>query len=183
MSNTDQNRPIGKPGQRSRKKERSRKRDQQQSHKPDQPQDAREQIGATITPTDTAAICAGALEETAQIGATIPATDSVPSAAAASKETARIGTAETAPISLQTIANAYGDCIGKSLEETMSFVEKLTSVRSLDKAVEVQAEFAKHAYDAFVADSRRIFELYSELARQIFKPLESFAVTASPAKP
>jgi hypothetical protein len=43
-------------------------------------------------------------------------------------------------------------------------------VRSFDKAIELQAEFAKQAYETFVAESQRICELYSELARQIFKP-------------
>ena len=43
-------------------------------------------------------------------------------------------------------------------------------VHSFDKAIEVQTEFARQAYANFVAESLKIFELYSELARQIFKP-------------
>jgi hypothetical protein len=42
------------------------------------------------------------------------------------------------------------------------------SARSFDKAIEVQTEFARQAYANFVAESQKICELYSELAKQIF---------------
>ena len=57
---------------------------------------------------------------------------------------------------LQAIATAYGDYTKKSFEDTKSFVEKLSGVKSLDKAIEVQTEFAKSAYETFVADSQKI---------------------------
>ena len=44
---------------------------------------------------------------------------------------------------LQAIANAYGDYAKKSFEDTKSFVEKLSGVKSLDKAMEAQTEFAR----------------------------------------
>ena len=94
---------------------------------------------------------------------------------------ALVAAAEPVPISLQTIANAYGDYTRKSLEETRSFVEQLTGVRSLDKAIEIQTEFAKHACETFLADSQKIWELYSELAKQIFKPLQGFLAKANHA--
>ena len=87
--------------------------------------------------------------------------------------------ADSFPVSIQTIANAYSDYTRKSLEETTSFVEKLTGVRSLDKAIEIQAEFAKQAYETFVAESQRICELYSELAKQIFKPFAGLLAKAT----
>jgi len=37
-------------------------------------------------------------------------------------------------------------------------------VRSLEKAVEVQTEFARQAYETFVTESQKIRELYSGLA-------------------
>jgi len=87
--------------------------------------------------------------------------------------------ADSFPVSIQTIANAYSDYTRKSLEETTSFVEKLTGVRSLDKAIEIQAEFARQAYETFVAESQRICGLYSELARQIFKPFAGLLAKAT----
>ena len=50
------------------------------------------------------------------------------------------------------------------------------AVRSFDKAIEVQTEFARQAYANFVAESQKICELYSKLAMQIiFRPWEGFA--------
>ena len=54
-------------------------------------------------------------------------------------------------------------------------------MRSLDKGLEIQAEFARQAYETFVAESQRICGLYSELAKQIFKPLEGFVAKVTPA--
>ena len=71
-----------------------------------------------------------------------------------------------APVSLQTIANAYGDYTRKSFEQTRSFFDKLTGVRSLDKVVEIQTEFAKQACETFVAEAQKIRDLHRELARQ-----------------
>ena len=75
-------------------------------------------------------------------------------------------------MSLQTIANAYRDYTRKSFEEFGSFVEQLSGARSLDKAVTVQTEFVKRAYETSVAESQKICELHSKLARQTFQPFQ-----------
>jgi len=49
------------------------------------------------------------------------------------------------PGGFQAIAVAYGDYTKKSFEDTRSFVEKLSGVKSFEKAVEIQTEFAKTA--------------------------------------
>jgi phasin family protein len=82
---------------------------------------------------------------------------------------------EGARVNFQSIANAYGDYTRKSLEQTRSFVDKLSGVRSLDKVMEAQAEFAKQSYENFVAGSQRIYELQRELAKQALKPLQRLA--------
>ncbi len=46
-------------------------------------------------------------------------------------------------------------------------------MRSLDKAIEVQTEFAKQAYETFLTELQKIRELYSGLARQNFEALLS----------
>jgi phasin family protein len=161
MSTTHQNKPGGKPGQRSRKKEpRGPKPDQQQSPKLDQ-QDAKEQNDATVASTDASTNGAVALADAPSISA--------------------VASADNFPISIQTIASAYGDFTKKSLQDTRSFVEKLMGVRSLDKAIEIQSEFARQAYETFVAESQKISELYSELAKQIFKPFEGFVAKVTQA--
>jgi hypothetical protein len=82
---------------------------------------------------------------------------------------------------VQAIATAYGDYAKKSFEDTKSFVEALSGVRSLDKVLEVQSEYAKSAYETFVAESQKIAGLYGDLAKQTFKPLESVAARFVPA--
>ena len=52
----------------------------------------------------------------------------------------------------QAIATAYGDYTKKSFEDSRAFVEKLTGAKSLDKALEMQTEYAKSAYETFVAE-------------------------------
>jgi len=86
-----------------------------------------------------------------------------------------------APVSLQTIANAYSDYTRKSLEQTKCFIDKLTGVRTLDQAVEVQTEFARQACETFVAEAQKIHDLHRELARQRFERLEGFMSMATQA--
>ena len=76
------------------------------------------------------------------------------------------------PVSYQTIADAYRRYTTESLDRTQTFFGRLAGVRTLDKAFELQAEFARQAYDGFVAESRRIRELHSQLARERLKQWE-----------
>ncbi len=80
----------------------------------------------------------------------------------------------------QAIATAYGDYTKKSFEDSRAFVEKLSGAKSLDKALEMQTEYAKSAYETFVADSQKIAGLYTDLAKQSFKPLENLATKFTP---
>jgi hypothetical protein len=75
-------------------------------------------------------------------------------------------------VSLQTIANAYVEYARTSLQESRSLVEKLMAVRSLDRAIELQSEFARGAYTNFVAESQKIYGLYGRWVRQVFRPWE-----------
>ena len=92
-----------------------------------------------------------------------------------------VASATTVQNGLQAIASAYGDYTKKSFEDTKSFVEKLSGVKSLDKVLEVQTEFAKSAYETFVAESQKIAGLYSDLAKQTYKPLEGLVAKFTPA--
>ena len=164
MSDTDENKPAGKPGQRNRKGEQRRQKSgQPQNLKPDQPQSGEPDPPQSLEPDRQP-------DASEPIEATVALPVSSPAGAAAATDSVA---ADTVPVSMQTIANAYGNYTMKSLEETRSFVERLTGVRSLDKAMEVQTEFAKQACQTFVAESEKIRGLHRELAKQIFKPLES----------
>jgi phasin family protein len=196
MSSTDQNTPTTKSGRRSRKaSSRNPKPGPAQTLQADQLQPAEQPIDVATAPADAEIVEAAASEatagpaepplaeavlamEAAPIEAAAAATGTI-DADAAPADTAAPGDAdapaEPAPVSLQTIARAYGDFTRKSIEETRSYVEKLRDVRSLDKAVELQTEFAKQAFENFVAGSQKIYGLHKELAKQTLKPLERMA--------
>jgi phasin family protein len=80
----------------------------------------------------------------------------------------------------QAIATTVGDYTKKSFEDGNAFVEKLSGVKSLEKAIEAQTEYAKSAHEAFVAESQKVAELYADLAKQAFKPFEGFVAKMTP---
>jgi len=92
-----------------------------------------------------------------------------------------VASATTLQNGFQAIASAYGDYTKKSFEDTKSLVEKLSSVKSLDKALEVQTEYAKSAYETLVAESQKIAGLYTDLAKQTFKPYQGLIAKFVPA--
>lgn len=94
---------------------------------------------------------------------------------------AAVASAGTCSKSLQAIATAYTDYAKKSFEEGTAFLEKLSGVRSLDKAIEVQTDFAKTAYETFVAETTKIGELYKDFAKESYKPFEAFVAKTSKA--
>jgi cell division septation protein DedD len=85
-----------------------------------------------------------------------------------------LAAAEAAPVSYQAIADEYRRYTTESLDRTQTFFGRLAGVRSLDKAFELQSEFARQAYDGFVAESRKIRELHSQLAKQRLQQWEGF---------
>jgi phasin family protein len=74
---------------------------------------------------------------------------------------------------LQAIAAETTDYSKKSLENGSAFLEKLLGVKSLEAAIQLQSEFAKTSYADFVAEATKLGELYSNLAKEVFKPLET----------
>jgi len=84
------------------------------------------------------------------------------------------------PAGFQAIATAYGDYTRKSFQDTKAFVEQLTGVKSFEKAIELQTEFAKTAYETFVSESQKIGALYGDLAKQSYKPFAGFVNKTPP---
>ena len=171
MSSTDHTKPTGKSGRRNKKAEQRRQKSDslasptavrlqspepvQPSHPEPQP-DQVQSVMADLEPV---------VDEPIDTMAASP--DALPTAALAA--------VEPAPVSLQTIANAYRDYTRKSFEEIGSYFEQLTGVRSLDKAMKVQTEFVKRTYENSVAESQRICELHNKLARQTLQPFQGLA--------
>lgn len=75
--------------------------------------------------------------------------------------------------SAQAVATEVQDYSKKQLEAGSQFVEKLLGVKTLDKAVEIQTDFAKSAYEGFVAYATKVGEIYSGAAKEAAKPFEA----------
>ena len=78
----------------------------------------------------------------------------------------------------QAIAVEVADYSKKSFEDSSAALEKMFGVKSLDKAIEVQTEFAKSAYEGFVAKASKLGELYADLAKESYKPFEAMLAKA-----
>ena len=82
----------------------------------------------------------------------------------------------------QAIAAEVADYSKKSFEDGTKVMEKLLGVKSFEKAIEIQTDYAKSAYEGFVAQATKMGELYADLAKETYKPFEGFVAKATPAK-
>ena len=78
----------------------------------------------------------------------------------------------------QAIAVEVVDYSKKAFEDGSAVLEKLFGVKSLDKAIEIQSEYAKTAYEGFVAKASKIGELYADIAKETYKPYEAIVAKA-----
>ena len=199
MSSTDQGKPTGKSGRRKGKGDRRKKAVSQENlpesaaadqlQSPDQDQELQQpQPDHAESPNvdqqpavEEPVVAVVAAPEPQPAAAPSPSEPASAEPVSAEPASAEPSPAEPAPVSLQTIANAYRDYTRKSFEEFGSFVEQLSGVRSLDKAMTVQTEFVKRAYETSVAESQKICELHNRLAKQTLDPFKGLTSKA-PAK-
>jgi Phasin protein len=182
MSSTDDTKPAAKTGRRNRKGEARRQKAsspetaapvEMQTPELEQKQVPQADPETAVSEPLEAVVAEAMVAEDDVISAEAPSLAEAPELA--EPVPTEPSTAEPSPVSLQTIANAYRDYTRKSFEQFGSFFEQLSGVRSLDKAMEVQTEFVKRAYENSVAESQKIRELHRKLARQTFEPFESLA--------
>lgn len=82
---------------------------------------------------------------------------------------------------IQAIATETADYSKKSFENGLSHFEKLSSVKSVEAAVELQTAYVKSSYESFVAEATKLSELYADLAKGAYKPYEAPVAKASAA--
>ena len=73
---------------------------------------------------------------------------------------------------LQAIAAETTEYSRKTVESGSAFVEKLLSVKKLDEAIQLHQEYLKSSYEGFVAHATKLGELYTNVAKEAFKPVE-----------
>ena len=73
----------------------------------------------------------------------------------------------------QAIVTEITDYSKRSFEHGTKTMENLLGVKSPDKAIEVQSEYAKTAYEVvYVTHASKLGELYTYLAKEALKPYE-----------
>jgi hypothetical protein len=72
---------------------------------------------------------------------------------------------------LQDIAAETSDYSKKAFAAGTATYEKLLGARTVESAVQIQTEFAKQAYEGFVAQATRVSELYTRVASDALKPV------------
>jgi hypothetical protein len=82
----------------------------------------------------------------------------------------------------EEIAAEIKDYAKRSLANNTKAIEKMFGVKSLDKALEVQSEFAKSIYDDYSAQATKIGQLYANLAKEAFRPFEAYVAKTENAK-
>ena len=82
----------------------------------------------------------------------------------------------------QAIAIEIADYTKRSFESGTKTMENLIGAKSLDKAFGVQSEYARAAYEDYVSHASKLGQLYTDLAKEAFKPYQSFAAKVTPVK-
>lgn len=86
----------------------------------------------------------------------------------------------------QAYAQEVADFSKKSFEKSASVWQNAVSVKSFDKAAELQQSFAKESFDTSVAEFTKLGEMATAAAKSAFKPYEAsfaaFGVKAPVAK-
>jgi hypothetical protein len=83
---------------------------------------------------------------------------------------------------LQAIAAEVTNYSKKSFEDGTAAVERLLGAKTLEKAIEIQSEYAKTAYEGFVTQATKMGELYADVAKEAYKPFEGYLAKVTPAK-
>lgn len=83
---------------------------------------------------------------------------------------------------VQAIAVESVDYSKKAFEDGTAALEKLFGAKSVEKAVEIQQDYVKGAYEGFVAQATKLGELYVDLAKESYKPYEGYLAKLTPGK-
>ena len=74
----------------------------------------------------------------------------------------------------QALAVEAVDYSKRSMDASGAIVEKLLAAKSLDKAVEVQSDFVRAAYEGYVGQVTRIGEIVADMAKGAYRPYETY---------
>jgi hypothetical protein len=72
----------------------------------------------------------------------------------------------------QAMAAEFTNYTKRSFEDGTKTFEKMLAVKSVDQAVELQTSFAKRQYDEYMQQMAKFGGLYSDIAKEAYKPVE-----------
>ena len=73
---------------------------------------------------------------------------------------------------LQAIAAEVTDYSKNALEDATRAFQQLVTAKSAEQAFEIQSQYAKKAYEAYIAEASKLGEMWVGLARDAYKPVE-----------
>lgn len=72
----------------------------------------------------------------------------------------------------QALAAESADYSRSAFENGAKAFEKLVAAPSLDKAVEIQTDYFRSAYESYVGQATKVGEIFTAMARDAYKPYE-----------
>jgi hypothetical protein len=79
----------------------------------------------------------------------------------------------------QALATEAADYSKQAFETGTAAFEKLLGAKSLDKAVEVQTEYVRTAYEGYVGQVSKVGEIVAGIAQGAYKPYERLFTKAA----
>ena len=73
----------------------------------------------------------------------------------------------------QAITAKVTDYSKKAFEDATRAFEQLAGSKSIEQAIEIQSQYAKKAYDTYMAEMSKLGDMYVGLAKNAYKPVES----------
>ena len=78
----------------------------------------------------------------------------------------------------QAIAAEVTDHSKRAFEDATRTFEQLVGAKSIEQAIEIQSQYAKKAFDAYIAQVSKLGEMYAGLTRNAYKPVEQAVAKA-----
>ena len=79
----------------------------------------------------------------------------------------------------QAITAKVTDYYKKAFEDGTRAFEQLIGAKSVEQAFEIQTQYAKKAYDTYMAEMSKLGEMYVGLTRNAYKPVEEVVAKAA----
>jgi hypothetical protein len=73
----------------------------------------------------------------------------------------------------QAIAAELTGYSKRAFEDSTRTFEQLVGAKSVEQAIEIQSQYAKRSYDAYMAQVSKLGEMYAGMARNAYQPVKA----------